>query len=107
MGRKKHLVQLTEFRKAVEQDISIDKLILFGSRAWGKAHRWSDFDLVVVSPNFRRKQFRDRGLNLYNHWHLDYPVDFLCYTPEEFKKLKKQITLVREEVREGIEIKSS
>ena len=26
MGRKKHLVQLTEFRKAVEQDISIDKL---------------------------------------------------------------------------------
>jgi len=31
-------------------------------------------------------------------------VDFLCYTPEEFKKFKRQVTLVSEAVRKGKEI---
>jgi hypothetical protein len=35
----------------------------------------------------------------------DYPVDFLCYTPEEFRKLSKQISLVKQAIKEGIEIK--
>ena len=41
---------------------------------------------------------------MYDYWSLKYPVDFLCYTPEEFNKLKKQITIVREAVENGIEI---
>lgn len=37
----------------------------------------------------------------------DGPVDLepLCYTPEEFEKKKKQIGIVSEAVKEGIEIK--
>ena len=73
--------------------------------ATGKTHKWSDVDLVVVSKKFRRKGIMDRASNLYIEWNLDYPVDFLCYTPEEFDKLNKQITIVREAVKEGIEIK--
>ena len=42
---------------------------------------------------------------MYDYWNLNYPVDFLCYTPKEFNKLKNQITIVREAVRDGIEIK--
>lgn len=41
---------------------------------------------------------------MYDYWDLRYPVDFLCYTPEEFKKLSKQITTVREAVKEGVVI---
>jgi len=41
---------------------------------------------------------------LYDDWNLDLPVDFICYTPEEYKKLAKQITIVREAERNGIEI---
>jgi predicted nucleotidyltransferase len=80
-------------------------MFLFGSRAWGKPHQDSDIDLIIVSPTFRKKKPLARGLNLYDHWSLDYPVDFLCYTPEEFEKLKKKITIVKEAVERGIEIR--
>jgi hypothetical protein len=31
-------------------------------------------------------------------------VDFICYTPEEFEKLKKEVSIVSEAFKEGIEI---
>ncbi len=107
MARTKLITQLKEFRKELNKDTTISKMFLFGSRARGKPHRDSDVDLLIVSPKFREEKRLERGLNFYKYWHLDYPVDFLCYTPEEFKKLGKQITLVRQVIKEGIEIKAS
>ena len=104
MGRKKNITLLKEFKKKLSKQISIQKMILFGSRAKGKPHRWSDFDLIIVSKDFKKINSLERGINLYDYWDLDYPVDFLCYTPEEFNKLKKQITIVREAIKTGIEI---
>ena len=37
-------------------------------------------------------------------WPLDLPADFICYTPEEFEKLKKEVSIVSEALKEGIEI---
>ncbi|MEK6845687.1 MAG: nucleotidyltransferase domain-containing protein [Nanoarchaeota archaeon] len=105
MGRKKHLDHLLEFENQVEKLIPIERMILFGSRANKKSTRRSDFDLILVSPAFRKTEFRKRSLQLYDCWNLDYPVDFLCYTPEEFKKLSKQVSLVSQAIKEGIEIK--
>ena len=102
MDKKKS--KLIRKLKEFKNQNNIEKMYLFGSMATGKAHKWSDIDLVVVSKKFRRKGIMDRSLNLYIRWNLDYPVDFLCYTPEEFNKLKNQITLVREAVKDGIEI---
>jgi len=99
--KSKLIIKLKEFKSRNK----IEKMYLFGSMATGKTHKWSDVDLVVVSKKFRRKGIMDRASNLYIEWNLDYPVDFLCYTPEEFDKLNKQITIVREAVKEGIEIK--
>ena len=83
----------------------LEKMYLFGSRAWGNPHKWSDVDLLVVSKKFRGKGPLQRSPPLYLDWNLNSPVDFLCYTPEEFNKLKKQITIVREAVEKGLEIK--
>ena len=74
-----------EFKKKNQ----IEKMFLFGSRASGKVHKWSDIDLVVVSKKFRGKSILKRSPQLHIKWDLGYPVDFLCYTPEEFNKLKK------------------
>lgn len=104
MGRKKHIDYLREFKKKLSEKIPIDKMILFGSRATGKPYRWSDFDLIIVSRKFRKLDFFRRGAGMYDYWKIDYPVDFLCYTPEEFKKLSKRITIVKEAVENGIEI---
>jgi len=92
--------QLKEFK----QRNKISKLYLFGSMASGTTHTSSDVDLLVVARRFRGKGLLKRAPKLYLDWNLDYPVDFLCYAPEEFEKLRKQVTIVREAVEHGIEI---
>lgn len=104
MGRRSHLDSLKSFKKNISKNIFVNRLILFGSRAWGKPERYSDFDLMVVSKDFRGKGFVKRGSQLYDFWKLNYPVDFICYTPEEFNKLKNDVTIVREAIRRGVEI---
>ncbi|MDI6721639.1 MAG: nucleotidyltransferase domain-containing protein [Candidatus Aenigmarchaeota archaeon] len=104
MAEKKHLAFLKKFKEGLSKEISIKEMYLFGSRAHGKPHRWSDFDLIIVSDKFRNKKSFKRSLGFRKYWTIDYPVDFLCYTPEEFEKLRKQITIVREAVKEGIAI---
>jgi len=79
-------------------------MVLFGSRARGDVRRHSDVDLIVVSEGFRRKDHVARAYPLYLAWDLRYPVDFLCYTPEEFRRLSRRGGIVREALREGVHI---
>jgi len=64
----------------------------------------SDIDLILVSRNFAGKSFFDRPIGLRKFWTLHYPVDFLCYSPEEFKKEKRRVSIVSEAIREGLEV---
>jgi len=104
MVRKEHVEFLKEFKRKLSKRIPIKKLILFGSRVSGGSHEGSDFDLIVVSSEFEKLANLKRGIGFYDYWDLDYPVDFLCYTPDEFNRLKKQVTVVREAVEKGVEI---
>ena len=105
MDKRENLIKkLKIFRKNINKEIPISKILFFGSFAKGKPHKWSDIDLIIVSSKFRDKKTYKRARKLYDYWDLDHPVDFLCYTPEEFNRLKKQFTVVREAVRKGIEI---
>ena len=105
MAEKKYLTYLTKFKRNLSRYIFIDKMLFFGSRVNGKPRRWSDFDLIIVSNEFKGKKSFERPVGFHDCWTIDYPVDFLCYTPEEFKKLSKQVTIVSEAVKHGIEIK--
>lgn len=104
MGKEQDLAYLRKFKQVLAKEVPVQKMILFGSRAMGNPHRWSDFDLIIVSGKFRNVKFRYRALGFYKHWTVDYPVDFLCYTPEEFRRLRRQVTLVAEAVQHGVEI---
>jgi predicted nucleotidyltransferase len=44
--------------------IKVAKVILFGSRASGRAHEYSDIDVAVVSPDFGKDRYRE-GANLF------------------------------------------
>jgi len=104
MADQKIINKLKKFKKELEEEMPNSRMILFGSRAWGKPHRDSDIDLIIINPKFKKERGIKRGMNLYKLWSLDYPVDFLCYTPEEFKRLSKSTTLMREAAEKGIEI---
>ena len=79
-------------------------MLFFGSLARGGGNKYSDVDLIIVSPQFRGREFRGRQRGVYKYWDLKLPFQFLCYTPEEFNRVKKQATIVREAVKEGIEV---
>ena len=44
--------------------IKVVKVVLFGSRASGRAHEYSDIDVAVVSPDFGKDSYRE-GANLF------------------------------------------
>lgn len=43
-------------------NIYFEKVILFGSAANGKTHKWSDVDVALVSHKFTGNPFKDRHL---------------------------------------------
>ncbi|HLD85101.1 MAG TPA: nucleotidyltransferase domain-containing protein [archaeon] len=105
MVRRNTIVgKLKLFKKKLNKDIPIETMVLFGSRARGKTGKDTDVDLIIVSSKFRTLDFFKRGAKMYDYWDLRYPVDFLCYSPEEFKKLKKGVTIVKQALEEGIVI---
>jgi len=51
--------------------------------------------------------FFERGAAMYNYWDLKMPVDFICYTEEEFNTLRKKISIVKEALKNGIIIRQN
>ena len=100
-------IGLNTYKKDITNKYNVERVILFGSYAKGKIDMHSDADIIVVG-HFKKKGNMNRAPMLYREWHLvhkiDMPVDFICYTPEEFNKLKKQVSIVSEAIKEGIEI---
>lgn len=51
---------LKRYKRALLQtDLPVEKVILFGSQAIGKAGRWSDIDVCVISPDFGRDEVKE------------------------------------------------
>jgi len=85
------------------------RIILFGFRARGDALKKSDIDLIVVSRKFGGMHFTDRAMCvlkiLWREGALPpVDVDLLCYTPEEFEERKREISVVSEALKYGIEL---
>ena len=105
MGKKTKLREELEiFAEEISSDYHLNKMYLFGSRASGKVKKNSDVDLLLVSKTFKGKRRLQRSPPLYLKWNLQYPVDFVCLTPEEFNHKKKIVGIVREAVEKGIQI---
>jgi len=79
-----------------------EKIILFGSLAGGRAKEHSDLDLVVVMKTDLR--FVDRLLFLAKLTKPQVGVDFLVYTPEEFREMMEDENLFLQEevVKKGV-----
>lgn len=63
-----------------------DKIILFGSRATGKAKKDSDYDVCVLKKNIKNKS-SFLG-NIYLNLSAGAPVDVIATTTKKFEELK-------------------
>ncbi|MBI4449301.1 nucleotidyltransferase domain-containing protein [Candidatus Woesearchaeota archaeon] len=104
MVSRQDLAKLREFKKRISRTMPVEKMYLFGSRAIGNPKKFSDFDVMIISPAFKGKESRYRCLGLYKEWTLKEPFDFVGYTPEEYRMFRKKVSLVAVAEREGIEI---
>ena len=88
----------------IERRYAPQHVILFGSRATGRARPDSDVDLIVVSSLFEGRRLVDRmsALREILSDQQTVPIDVLCYTPEEFEVMGTGIGMVAEAVKEGI-----
>ena len=98
------IAELKRFRRRIAKPYQVRHMILFGSQARGDVRKDSDVDLIVVSPRFQRKNMIDRASMLHLEWDLGRPVDFLCYTPQEFRELSRRPSIVKVAIEEGVPI---
>jgi len=95
--------RIEDFVARVRRKYRITQAVFFGSRARGDYLADSDYDIVLVSPDFEGVFFSQRSALMYDFWqHWPLEIEPLCYTPEEFEKKKGQISIVSEAVKEGV-----
>ncbi len=66
--------------------IRVSRAFLYGSYATGKAHRDSDIDIVVVSPQFSGVRFMDSYKIARYCRNVDLRISPLAYHPKNFTK---------------------
>jgi len=93
------------FTKMIHSEIRPCRIFLFGSRAKGTARKNSDYDFLLISPKFRRQEWEKRTARIYQlKKNIPAAMDIICLTPKEFEKKSKELSIVQEAVREGVEL---
>lgn len=93
-------------RETVQSNLPGARVLLFGSRARGDYDRFSDYDLLIITPETlpdRKKIKLNTSLNHAIVKALKIPVDLLINSEEEVRE-KRDLPghVVRTAVREGI-----
>ena len=92
---------IREFGRRIVEDFRPEKVILFGSYAYGSPSEDSDVDLLVIL-DFEGKSFR-KSLEILNKVDPRFPVDLLARRPEDTKRRYAQgDPLVREAFDKGM-----
>lgn len=73
---------IRRYARQVAEQFQPEKIILFGSRAYGTPHEDSDVDLLVVMP---ARNETDQAIRI--QWALDapFPMDLIVRTPRNLK----------------------
>ena len=80
--------ELARILEKLKHEYDPEKIFLFGSLVSGQTSRWSDIDLVVIKETKKRFPQRLREVALLTRPRVG--VDFLVYTPKEFKKMTQE-----------------
>ncbi|MDP3697491.1 MAG: nucleotidyltransferase domain-containing protein [Candidatus Taylorbacteria bacterium] len=88
-----------------KQKLDVERALLFGSAARDEADQNSDIDLIIISEDFKKMPLTGRLVflsKLRGRNFIDWPMDILGYTAEEFEKLSQVSSMFAEAKRDGI-----
>ncbi len=84
MNKQEELKKLSAVTKRIIRQYKPEKIILFGSYAWGRPTKDSDFDLCIVKKN--KKDFLTETRKIRRIIDGKIAVDLIVYTPNEMKR---------------------
>lgn len=73
-----------------------DQIIIFGLYAKNCAREGSDIDIILVSDAFLNIPFVLRMTDILLKVRFPIHVDYICYTREEFARIKNTSTIIRD-----------
>jgi predicted nucleotidyltransferase len=80
------------------------RVILCGSRAKGDARPDSDLDVIIVAETFAGMPFVRRMAYVLGLVRFPKHVDYLCYTSEEFARIRESSSVVQSALQECAEL---
>ncbi|HAH20436.1 MAG TPA: nucleotidyltransferase domain-containing protein [Candidatus Omnitrophica bacterium] len=96
---------IEEYRQSLRTlGINVERVILYGSYAFGNQREDSDIDLVIISRDFRKMNLRERlevlGIAAAR---IMEPVEARGYTPEEIQ-MTQEASFLKEVLEVGVSI---
>ncbi len=73
----------------ITEEFQPEKIILFGSYAWGTPTADSDVDLFIIKDSTEKRIDRARKARS-AIWGIGVPVDILVYTPKEIQRRQEK-----------------
>lgn len=92
---------IEEIAEKIRTKLEVEKIILFGSAAWGKMSECRDIDLFIIMKSDLR---RDKRAILISGFFADreFPLDIIVYTPKEVESgLKRKNPFLQKVINEG------
>jgi uncharacterized protein len=77
------MTAIRRYARQIAEKFDPNKIILFGSYAYGEPHEWSDVDILVVMP--ARNQI-DQSLRIIFAVEAPFSVDLIVRTPRRFQR---------------------
>jgi len=72
--------KIKKYIKALEKNITIYKVILYGSWANGKPDEFSDIDLAIFSPDFGKHKLKELQMLSKLSWKIDESIEAIPYS---------------------------
>jgi predicted nucleotidyltransferase len=89
--------KIQEIADKIAKEYKPEKIILFGSYAWGKPDENSDVDLLIVKETNDRRDTAGKISRLISP--RSFPVDILVYAPDEVeRKIREERNLFIEDI---------
>ena len=70
------------------------RILLFGSRIKRTSNMNSDLDVLIISDLFINIPFISRMSHILKKFKFTKHIDYLCYTPEEFDRIKDKSSIL-------------
>jgi uncharacterized protein len=74
---------IRRYARRIAEEFQPDKIILFGSYAYGQPHEWSDVDILVVMPAYDEV---NQSIRIMNTLESPFPLDLIVRTPTRLQR---------------------